>query len=72
MAKKTGGYWFGSSWIVSLILAIIPGVNWFLGVAHRIVKGNILGAVVYILLGSILGFVDFITILVANEIVLLA
>ncbi|HLT00382.1 MAG TPA: hypothetical protein VK005_02720 [Acholeplasma sp.] len=74
MASRSGGkgYWFGTEWIVSVILSIIPGVNWVLGFAHRLVKRNILGAIVYLFFGGILGFVDFVTLLLDNKIVLLA
>lgn len=73
MAKRKGkGYWFGTDWIVSLILSIIPGLNWWLGVIHRVVKKNYLGAIVYVFFGWFLGFVDFITILLGNEISVLA
>lgn len=73
MASRSGrGYWFGTPWIVSIILSIIPGLNWFLGVVHRLVKGNILGVIVYLFFGGILGFLDFITILLGNEISFLA
>jgi hypothetical protein len=75
MAKKSGkgkGYWFGTAWIVSIILSIIPGVNWWLGVIHRLVKGQILGAIIYIIFGWVLGFIDFITILLSNKISFLA
>ncbi|MDR2821984.1 MAG: hypothetical protein LBV58_00320 [Acholeplasmatales bacterium] len=73
MSKRgKGGYWFGSPWIISVIVSIIPGVNWVAGIIHRLVKGNILGVVVYIFLGWFLGFVDFVTILISNKIVLLA
>lgn len=73
MAKRKGGtYWFGPSWIVAIILAIIPIVNWVLGVVHRLVRGNLLGAVVYFFFGGILGYVDLFTIIVFNKIILLA
>lgn len=73
MAKgKTNTYWFGPSWIVAIILAIIPIVNWVLGFVHRLVRGNLLGAVVYLFFGGILGFVDLITIILFKKIIFLA
>lgn len=73
MAKrKTATYWFGPSWIVAVILSIIPVVNWVLGFVHRLVRGNLLGAVVYLFFGVILGFIDFLTILLLRKIVFLA
>lgn len=71
-SKKGKGYWFGSTWIVSLIISIIPIVNWWAGVIHRVVKKNYLGAIVYVFFGAILGFVDFVTVLLENKIVFLA
>lgn len=72
MARKGKGYWFGTDWIVSIILSVIPGLNWWLGVIHRIIKKNFLGAIVYVFFGWILGFLDFVTILLGNEITFLA
>ena len=73
MAKGKGGtYWFGPSWIIAIILAIIPVVNWVLGFVHRLVRRNLLGAVVYFFFGWILGFVDLVTIIVFNKIMILA
>lgn len=73
MAKRKGkGYWFGTDWVVSLIISIIPGLNWWMGVVHRFMKKNYLGMVVYIFFGAVLGFLDFVTILLGNEITFLA
>ncbi len=73
MAKRKGGtYWFGPSWIVAVVLSVIPGVNWVLGFVHRLVRGNLLGAIVYLFFGAFLGFVDFVTILLFNKIMFLA
>jgi hypothetical protein len=75
MSKKRhggGGYWFTRSWLLSVIISVIPGVNWWAGFLHRLVKRNILGAIVFFFFGAILGFVDFFTLLFANRIILLA
>jgi hypothetical protein len=73
MAKKSKKvYWFTTSWLGSLILSVIPGINWWLGVIHRLVKGNILGAILFIPFGAVLGFIDFVTILFTKSIFFLA
>lgn len=72
MAVKGKGYWFGTDWVVSIILSVIPVVNWWLGVIHRFMKKNYLGVIVYIFFGWILGFIDFITIILDNKITFLA
>ncbi len=73
MASRSGkGYWFGSPWILSLIIAIIPVLNWWMGVIHRLVKGNYLGALLFVFFGWFLGFVDFVTVLLGNEVSVLA
>ena len=69
---KSNTYWFKPSWIVAVILSVIPVVNWVLGVVHRLVRGNLLGVVLYVLFGAVLGFVDFITILVFRSIIFFA
>lgn len=47
-AKKD---YFGLSWIVSLILAIIPVTSFVLGVVTRFTEGKILAAILRLLLG---------------------
>lgn len=73
MAKaKVGAYWFKPPWIVAVILAVIPVANWWLGFIHRLVRRNLLGAVVFFFFGAILGFIDFVTILLWNKVSFLA
>lgn len=48
MAK---GDYFGLSWIVSLILAIIPVTSWVCGILTRIQDGKIVAAIVRIFFG---------------------
>lgn len=49
MAKKSD--YFGLSWIVSLILAIIPVTSWICGVVTRFSEGKIVAAIIRLFLG---------------------
>ena len=49
MAKKSD--YFGLSWIVSLILAIIPVTSWICGAITRIQEGRIVAGIIRLLLG---------------------
>jgi hypothetical protein len=64
--------YFGISWIVCVILAIIPLTNIVLGFITRIQRKNILGAVLNLLLCPILWLVDLITMIVSKDIKFLA
>ena len=60
MAKKCKDY-FGLSWIVSLILAIIPITSLVLGVLTRFKEGKIIAALVRLLVGwNIIWILDII------------
>lgn len=50
MAKKKSDY-FGLSYVVSLILTIIPITNLFCGVVTRIMEGKIVAGLLRLLLG---------------------
>ena len=50
MAKKKSDY-FGLSYVVSLILPIIPITNLFCGVVTRIMEGKIVAGLLRLLLG---------------------
>ena len=50
MAKRNGDY-FGLSYIVSLILAIIPVTSWVLGFITRFKEGKIIAGILRIFLG---------------------
>ncbi len=50
MAAKKGDY-FGLSWIVSLILAIIPVTSWLCGAITRITEGKIVAGILRLILG---------------------
>ena len=60
MAAKKGDY-FGLSYIVSLILAIIPVTSWLCGAITRFSEGKILAGILRLLLGwGIIWFLDLI------------
>lgn len=50
MAGKSD--YFGLSWVVSLILAIIPLTAWACGVVTRLQEGKIVAAIIRIFLGG--------------------
>ena len=50
MAKKKSDY-FGLSYIVSLILAIIPVTSWLCGAITRIQEGKLVAGILRLMLG---------------------
>lgn len=71
MAKKSKVY-LGLSWIVSLILAIFLPTNVILGIVTRVQRGNILGAVLNVILFPLFYIVDLVTFILQGDLVLLA
>jgi hypothetical protein len=69
MAK---GAYFGLPWLVSVILAIVPVTNLFLGIVTRLMRGNILGAVLNFFLCPIFYVIDIITVIFSNDLTVLA
>ncbi len=72
--KKKGGKGFlnaGLGWVIDLILIII-GVGLILGCITRIMRGNILGAILNIIIFPLFYVVDIITIIVKHDITFLA
>ena len=68
MAKKGGDY-IGISYIVSLILAIIPVTSWVLGWLTRFSEGKIVAGILRLLLGwNIIWICDIIFMLVNKSI----
>ncbi len=66
MAKSD---YFGLSYIVSVILAIIPVTSWICGAITRISEGKILAGIIRLIgLGFILWIVDLILMLVSKHI----
>ncbi|MBQ3943121.1 MAG: hypothetical protein II669_02245 [Elusimicrobia bacterium] len=67
MAKKSD--YFGLSWIVSLILAIIPITSWVCGIITRIQDGKIVAAIIRIFFGfNIIWICDIIFMIVNKSI----
>ncbi len=67
MANKSD--YFGLSYIVSLILAIIPFTSWICGAITRFTEGKIVAGIVRLIgLGFILWIVDLILMIVSKHI----
>lgn len=72
MAKKSSTKrYFGLSWVVCLILAILP-TNIICGFITRLMRGNILGAILNIILCPLFYVVDLVTMIVSRDLVFLA
>ena len=68
MAKSSSDY-FGLSYIVSLILAIIPVTAWICGIVTRFMEGKIVAGIIRIFLGGwILWILDLIWMIVNKKI----
>ena len=63
--------YFGLSWIVCLILAILP-TNIICGIVTRAMRGNILGVILNIVLAPLFYLIDLITMIVQKDITVLA
>lgn len=66
MAKKSD--YLGLSYIVSVILAIIPVTAWVLGIITRAKEGKLVAAILRIPLGAILWIPDMILMIVSKHI----
>lgn len=64
--------YFGLSWIVCVILAIIPLTSVICGVVTRVQRGNILGAILNFIICPLFWLIDLITMLVKKDITVLA
>ena len=51
MAKKSSKDYFGLSWIVSLILAIIPVTSWVCGAIVRFQEGKYVAGLIRLIFG---------------------
>ena len=68
MAKRSGDY-FGLSWIVSLILAIIPVTSWICGAITRFMEGKIVAGILRLVLGwGIIWLLDLIFMIIKKSI----
>ena len=67
MAKKSD--YFGLSYIVSLILAIIPFTSWICGAITRFQEGKLVAGILRLLLGwNIIYIVDLVLMIVGKHI----
>lgn len=67
MAKKSD--YFGLSWVVSLILAIIPFTSWICGAITRISEGKIVAGIIRLFLGfNIIWICDLVLMIVSKHI----
>lgn len=58
MAKKSD--YFGLSYVISLILAIIPVTAWFCGIVTRFQEGKIVAGIIRIFSGWLVWILDLI------------
>ena len=66
MTKKKD--YFGLSWLVSLILAIIPFTAWFCGIITRFKDGAILAGIIRIFCGWFVWILDLICMILNGKI----
>ena len=67
MAKQKD--YFGMSWILSLILAIIPVTSWLFGAVTRFKEGAILAGIIRIVFGfNIVWFLDLLCMIFSHKI----
>lgn len=73
MAKRGKGF-FGLGWVITLLLVILAPFGWILGTIERLLRGNLLGAIVnFIGYGiGILWIIDIITLVLHKDITVLA
>lgn len=66
MAK---GDYFGLSWLVSVVLAIIPVTSWVCGILTRLSEGKIIAAIIRIFFGfNIIWLCDLILMILSKHI----
>ena len=69
MAKKSSKDYFGLSWIVSLILAIIPVTSWVCGFVTRFKEGAIIAGIIRLVFGfTIVWLIDLLCMIFAHKI----
>ncbi len=68
MAKRKSDY-FGLSWVVSLILAIIPVTSWICGAVTRFAEGKIVAGIIRLVFGfTIVWILDLIYMIMGKSI----
>lgn len=69
MATKRKSDYFGLSYVVSLILAIIPVTSWILGAVTRFTEGKIVAGILRLILGwNIIWILDLVFMIVKKSI----
>lgn len=69
MAKKSNKDYFGLSWLISLILAIIPVTSWICGFVTRFKEGAIIAGLIRLIFGfTIVWVLDLIFMIVNHSI----
>lgn len=67
--KKSSGDYFGLSWLVSLILAIIPVTSWVCGFITRFKEGKLVAGIIRLVFGwNIIWILDIIFMLMNHKI----
>ena len=66
MAKRSGDY-FGLSWLVSLILAIIPVTSWICGFITRFQEGKIVAGLIRLIFGFTIVWVLDLIFMIMNK-----
>lgn len=69
MAAKKGDY-FGLSWIVSLVLAIIPFTSWICGAVTRITEGKIVAGILRLIFGWNIIWICDLVLMILNKSIL--
>lgn len=68
MGKSTTNGYFGLSWIVSVILAVIPFTNILFGIVIRVTKKKYLLAILNFFLAPLFWLVDLISMIINKKI----
>lgn len=67
MAAKTNKAYLKQTHIVSIVLAIIPLTSIVLGILYRLQKGNLLLAVLNLVLAPLFFVVDLVSVILNND-----
>ena len=69
MASNKSKDYFGLSWVVSLILAIIPVTSWICGAVTRLTEGKIVAGLIRLIFGwNIIWILDLVFMIVNHSI----
>ena len=70
MAKQRA--YLGLGRLISLILAIFPVTSIILGIVTRVLRGNLLGAILNFFLAPLFWIIDLITMILSKDLTVLA